>query len=299
HAAHDLPGARLRHLRHDVHVLGSRDLADHVLVRLDHAVDDVLAVRYARFDRDVHFGHASLDLILHGHNGGLGDFRDREAGGLDLLRTEAVAGDIDHVVNAAEDPVIAICRLDGAVAAHERPVAPVLAAGILVVLGEVGLDVAVAVAPDRLHDARPGIADADVTRLAGTLANFCAGLVVDDRMNPRRAGTAATRLHRMNRRNRGTEKAAGFGQPPGIRDHGFPLADLVVIPAPRLRLDRLAHRRHRFEPVLVPARFLGTEIPQHPNSRGRGMENVHAQTLGNAPRPPRVGKRAHALVQDA
>src|SRR5438445_4289559 len=61
-------------------------------------------------------------------------------------------------------------------------------------------------------------------------------------MNPRRAGTAAARLHRMNRRNRGTEKAARFGQPPGVRDHGLPLADFVVIPAPRLGLDRLAHR---------------------------------------------------------
>src|SRR2546426_3188094 len=133
----------------------------------------------------------------HGHNGGLGDFRDREAGGLDLLRPEAVAGDIDHVVDAAQDAVIAICRLHGAVAAHEGPVAPILALGFLVVLGEIGLDVAVAVAPDRLHDARPRIADADVARLAGSLGNLGTGLVVNDRVNPRRAGTAAARLHRM------------------------------------------------------------------------------------------------------
>src|SRR5207249_6749259 len=154
---------------------------------------------------------ASLDLILHGHNGGLGDFRDREAGGLDLLRAEAVTSDIDHVVDAAQDAVIAIRGLHGAVAAQEGPVAPVLALGILVVLGEVGLDVAVAVAPDRLHDARPGMADADVARLAGTLGNLGAGLVVNDRVNPRRAGTAAARRHRRIPRTGGPSKPPHSG----------------------------------------------------------------------------------------
>src|SRR5207245_9286958 len=125
--------------------------------------------------------------------------------------------------------------------------APGLAMGALVVLGAVGVDVAVATPPQRLHQARPGIADADVARLAGTLGNLCAGLVVNDGMNPRRAGTAAARLHRMNRRNGGAEKAACFGQPPRVGDHGLAFADLVVIPAPRLRLDRLAHRRPGFE----------------------------------------------------
>src|SRR2546425_7620534 len=35
-------------------------------------------------------------LILDGDDGGLGHFRDRETGGLDLFRAEPVAGDIDH-----------------------------------------------------------------------------------------------------------------------------------------------------------------------------------------------------------
>src|SRR5206468_1484666 len=213
HAAHDLPGARLRHVRHDVDVLGSCDLADHFFVRLDHAVHDVLARLHPGLDRDVHLGHASLQLVLDRHHGGLGDLRDCETGGLDLLRAEAVTGDVDHVVDAAEDAVIAICRLHRAVAAHEGPVAPVLAPGIRVVLGEIGLDVAVAVAPDRLHDARPRIADADVAGFAGALGNLGAGLVIDDRMNPRRGGAAAARLHRMNRRHGRAEKAAGFGHP--------------------------------------------------------------------------------------
>ena len=210
-----------------------------------------------------------------------------------------MTGDVDHVVDAAENAVIAIRRLHGAIATHEGPVPPVLALGIPVVPRVIRLDVAVGVAPQRLHHARPRMADADVAGRAGTCADFFAVLVVDDRMNPRRAGAAAAWLHRVNRRNRAAEKAARLGHPPRIGDDGFPLADLVVVPAPRLRLDRLADRRHRLEMVIVLARFFGTEFPQHANGRRRGVENAHAQPLGDAPGPPRIGKGRHAFVQHA
>src|SRR5207237_8156579 len=146
-------------------------------------------------DRDVHLGHPSLPLVLHGHHGRLGDLWNRETRGLDLLRAEAVTGDVDHVVDAAEDAVVTVGRLHRAVAAQERPVAPVLALGILVVLGEIRLDVALAVAPDRLHDARPRIADAHVARRAGPLGHFRPGVVVNDGMDPRRGRAAAAGRH--------------------------------------------------------------------------------------------------------
>src|SRR2546426_8449571 len=138
--SHDLPGARLGHIRHDVDVLGPRDLADHFLVRLHHPVDDGLTRRHARLERDVHFRHASLELVLDRDDGGFGDLGDGETGGLDLLRAQAVTRDIDHVIDTAEDAVIAIGRLHRAVAAQERPVTPVLAPGVLVVLAVVRFD---------------------------------------------------------------------------------------------------------------------------------------------------------------
>src|SRR5205814_8396699 len=94
------------------------------------------------------------------------------------------------------------------VASPERPVAPVLALGILVVLGEIRLDVALAVAPDRLHDARPRIADAHVARRAGPLGHFRSGFVVNDGMDPRRGRAAAAGLHGVNRRHGGAQKPA-------------------------------------------------------------------------------------------
>src|SRR5947207_1921925 len=108
-----------------------------------------------------------------------------------------------------------------AVAGHERPVAPVFAFRIPVVLAEVCLHVAIAVAPDRLHDPRPGIADTDVAGFPGALRDLRAGLIVNDRMNPRHGWAAASRLHRMNRRHRAAEESAGLGHPPRVGDDGF------------------------------------------------------------------------------
>src|SRR5206468_3761523 len=205
----------------------------------------------------------------------------------------------DHVVDAAEDAVIPIAGLQRAVAGHERPVAPVFAFGIPVVLAEVCLHVAIAVAPDRLHDPRPRIADTDVPSLPGALRDFRAGLIVNDRMNPRHGWAAASRLHRVNRRHRTAEKSAGLGHPPRIGDDRFALADFVIIPAPRFRLDGLTDRRHRFEAVLVFAGLLGPEFAQHPDGGRRGVEDVHAEAFGDAPRTPWIRVRRHALIHHA
>ena len=76
--------------------------------------------------------------------------RDQRA--FDLGGAEPVAGDVDHVVDAAGDPVVAVL------------VAPAAVAGeVLARIGlEVGVDEALMVAIDRAHHARPGIGDAQI-----------------------------------------------------------------------------------------------------------------------------------------
>src|SRR5262249_30261649 len=218
---------------------------------------------------------------------------------LDLLRAEPVARDIDHVVDTSENAIVAISRLHGTVTAEEGPLAPILALRLLVVLGVVRLDVAVRISPNRLHQARPWVADADVTGLAGALTDFLAALIVDDQMDAGRAGSAAPRLHRMNRRHRRSKKSPRLREPPRVRDHRLTLADLVVVPAPRLRLDRLAHGRHGLEVIVVLAWLLRAELAQHTNCRRRRVEDVDAEALGDPPGPPGVRKRRHALVEHA
>ena len=50
------------------------------------------------------------------HDRGLGHLRMRHQRRLDLHRAEPVAADVDHVVDAAHDPVVAVVVAPGAVA---------------------------------------------------------------------------------------------------------------------------------------------------------------------------------------
>ena len=76
---------------------------------------------------------------------------------LDFRRADAMAGDIDHVVHAAEQPVIAV-------GIHAAAVA-----GEIHVLegGEIGVHEAQMVAPRCAHDAGPGFLDAELAAFVG------------------------------------------------------------------------------------------------------------------------------------
>src|SRR5207302_5660506 len=215
-----------------------------------------------------------------------------------FLGAEPVPGDVDDIVDAAEDAVITVLRLHRAVARHVRPVAPVLAFGVLAVTRVVHAHEAVRISPDGLHDAGPGIADADVARLARTGLQFLRFIVVDHRMDARDAGTRAARLHLVDSRHRAAEEAAGFRLPPGVHDHRLFLADDVEVPLPDLGFDGLADGCHVLEAVVVLSGLVRTVLAQRADRGGRGVENVYAELLGNAPGAARIRVRRHALVHD-
>src|SRR5205823_4375621 len=110
-----------------------------------------------------------------------------------------MAGDVDDIVDAAEDPEVAVGGLQSSVAGEIWPVAPVLALRIFVVLCVVRRHEAIRILPDRLHDSGPGIADADVARLSAR-RNLFTFFVEDDWMNSRDARPCAAGLHRIERR---------------------------------------------------------------------------------------------------
>ena len=70
----------------------------------------------------------AFDFIGPAHHGGLRDGGMRHQGALDLAGAEAVPGHVEHVVDAPDDPEIAILVPPGAVAGKVTPrdVAPVL-----------------------------------------------------------------------------------------------------------------------------------------------------------------------------
>src|SRR5215472_9860086 len=223
--AHDLPRPGLRHVRDDPDVLRPGDLAN---LDLDGAADLRLDTvrRRARLQRDVHLHDAAPDVVDHRNRGGLGNLGDGQRGGLELLGTEPVPGHVDDVVDPAENPEVAVRGLSGPVVCEVRPIPPVRAVGVPVVLRVIRGDEPVGVSPDRLEDPRPRVADADI---AGPAAGYLvAVLVVDHGVDAEHPGATATRLHRLQRRECAAEEAAVLGLPPGVDDHRFALADLAV-----------------------------------------------------------------------
>src|ERR1051326_2658701 len=102
---------------------------------------------------------------------------------------------VDHIINAAQDSKVAVRRLHCAVAGEVRPVTPVLALGVLVVLAIVLRYKAVAVSPDSLENPRPGIANADVPSLTRSGLHLFAFFIEDHRIDSRqcRPGAAGNR----------------------------------------------------------------------------------------------------------
>ena len=192
-------------------------------------------------------------LVDHRHRGRLGDLGDGERRRLELLGAEPVPGHVDHVVDAAEDPEVAVGRLHGPVASEVGPVAPVRAVLVRAVLRVVGLYEPVGLRPrwsGRCPATGCGCRCCRPCRCRASTT--VAVLVVDHRVDAEHPRAAAARLHRL--------QSAGSvlpRNPPFSVCHqvstmaASPFADHVVVPAPHVRLDRLADRGHVLEVVVV------------------------------------------------
>src|SRR6266545_2772056 len=236
---------------------------------------------------------------------GPGDLADLGVDRLGHLLLEVLARRVPrlqrdvHLDRPAEDPEVAIGRLDSAVAGEVRPVAPVLALSVAAVLLVVGLHEPIGLAPDCLEDPGPGVADADVAGTAAPGRHDIALFVVDHRIDPEHPGPAAAGLHRLQGGQGAAQEAAVLGLPSGIDDDRLALAHDTVVPAPYIRLDRLAHRRHVLEVVVVLLRLFRAELAQHADGRGRGVEDVHPQPLGDPPGTAGIRIDGYALVHHA
>src|SRR5207244_2042527 len=104
---------------------------------------------------------------------------------------------------------------------------------------EIRIDEALVIAIDRAHHSRPGIDDAQVAG-PGVLEHLA--FAVDDLRNDaekRLRGRAGLEARRAGEGS--DQDPAGFGLPPGVDDRAAALAHHVIVPLPRLGIDRLAH----------------------------------------------------------
>src|ERR1700730_13216552 len=108
---------------------------------------------------------------------------------------------------------------------------PVFTFFVAAVLLIVDLHKSLRLAPDRLKDAWPWVADANVSGPSASGLDHLAFFIVDDGVDPKDSRTATARLHRLQSRQGAAQETTVLGLPPGVDDDRFALADGVVIPA--------------------------------------------------------------------
>ena len=190
----------------------------------------------------------------------------------DLRRAEAMPGDIDHIVDASRDPVVAV-------RVAPRAVAGEIFAGIG---GEIGLHETLVIAVDRSHLSRPGVGD-DEQPFARALQHI-AGLVDDLGHDAQERPRRGTGLQIDRARQRRDENAARLGLPPCVDDGAAAVADDAVIPFPGFGIDRFAHGAEKAQ-RLAARLFYGRLARRHQRAdrRRRGIEDVDAMLVDDLP----------------
>src|SRR3989442_3137648 len=293
---HDLARAGLGHIRDDPDILRSRDLPDLSLNRSGHLLLNVLTRVEPRLQCNVHLDYPAAKLVQQRHRGGLGNLFDGEARRLNLFSSESVPGHIDHIIDPAENPEIAVGCQNSTITSEVRPVMPVFTLLVPAVLLIVDLHKSLRLAPDRLKDAWPWVADANVAGPSASGLDHIAFFIVDHGIDPKDSRAAAARLHRSQSRQGAAQEATVLGLPPGVDNDRFALSDDVVIPAPDIWLNRLSHGCHVLEMVVVFLRLVGAGLAEHANCRRSGVEDGHAELLGDPPRTAGVGIQRHTFV---
>ena len=144
---------------------------------------------------------------------------------------QTVPGDIQHIIDAAHNPEIAVLVLTGTVAgqiifaAKFRPV---------------GIHITLLIAPDGAQHGRERFGNHQITALIG-LGNTVAIFIHHVRCNAGQWNGAGAGLGGHYAGNGGDHIGAGFGLPPGVHNRAAFLADGFVIPDPGFRVNGLTH----------------------------------------------------------
>src|SRR5580658_3551695 len=172
----------------------------------------------------------AFHLVGARDHGRLGHARVAYERAFDLHRAEAMAGDFDDVVDAAEYPDVTVFVALGGVAREIDAGNPV----------PVFARVALVVAVDGAKHRWPGLLNCQVARLAGRHRLV---LHVDDfRADAGKRQRGGARFRGRRTRQRRNHDRAGFRLPPGIDDRTAIFADGLEIPFPGRRIDRLTDR---------------------------------------------------------
>ena len=148
---------------------------------------------------------------------------------LDLRRRDPVPGHVHHVVDPAEQPQVAVVVELGAVTGE-------------VPTGEaapVGLDVALRITPDAAQHPRPGTGEGEI---APAPPDVLTGVVDQLGRHAGQRERGRTGLGGRRTGQRADHDPARLGLPPRVDDRAASAPDVLLVPHPRLGVDRLADR---------------------------------------------------------
>ena len=201
-----------------------------------------------------------------------------------------MTGDVEHVVDAALEPVVAVgvdgAAVTGGEVAREHREVDVLEA------------LAVVVAPRAADHAGPRSGDDEVTVLADAgglaLVGEHGGLHAEERT------TGGTRLEGHGAGQRGDHVAAGLGLPPRVAQRDAALADLLVVPHPAVGIDGLAHGGHDAQGLHgVLHRPLVALADEAADDGRRGVDRGGLVLLDDLPVAVRLRIGRQTLVEEA
>ena len=152
------------------------------------------------------------------------------------------------------------------------------------------------IAPKGAHLPRPRIRDTQHAIRFNRCLNRRRCRVQHHRFHAKERQRRRPRLLWHGPRQRRDQMAAGFGLPERINNRAGALADMHVIPVPRLGVDRFPHRAQQFQTGKIvlfhPVRPLRH---QRANGRGGGVELRHLMLGANLPEPPGIGECGHTF----
>ncbi|SAG08534.1 Uncharacterised protein [Enterobacter hormaechei] len=225
---------------------------------------------FAVVQGDVGVDRLAFDVVRNADNRSFGNFRMRHQRRFNFRRAQTMAGNVQHVVHASGDPVITVFIPARAVAAE-----------VHVFEGrEVGLLEALVVAEQGTRLSRPGIDDHQVA-LGGPFLRI-AFVIHQRRLHAEERTGGRTGFQLCGARHRGDHEATGFGLPPGVHHRALLVADLLPVPLPGFRVDRLAHGAEDAQGRAVGP-FDGFIAFRHQRAdrRWRGVENVDLMLINH------------------
>mmetsp|Transcript_6057 Transcript_6057/g.13031 ORF Transcript_6057/g.13031 Transcript_6057/m.13031 type:complete len:387 (+) Transcript_6057:799-1959(+) len=220
------------------------------------------------------------------HHGGLGDLRVLHQSGLNLSSPNTVPRNVDHIVHSPGEEVIPVGVTLATVPGEVVPLE----------FGEVGLLEALVIPIYSAHNRGERLLDHQLT--CASPLQLIPLIINNHRHNSEARHATRSRLQRHGSRQRRQDVAPGLGLPVGVSDWTPAVADHLVVPLPRRRVDGFAHSAEQLQGLAASALHRGVaSAHQGTDGGGSGVELGDLVFVNHFPASGRRGVGGHSLEE--